>query len=108
MFPHTITIFNKDENDVYSKSQIKGVYWYGSLKRHLSGKGVEDFNEVNIVIPLIDFKDIVKGSIIVKGEYNEDISSIADLEEVNDCITVADISTNDVGSNLDNVVVRGV
>ena len=108
MFPHTITVFTKDENtDKYTRIQIEGVYWYGSDNRTLSGKGVDDGSSVTIVMPLIKFEGIEKGSLIIKGVYSDEINSKSELNSV-EYITVESISIKDVGSNIDHVTIKGV
>lgn len=103
MFPHTITVFTKDENDEYQRVVIEGVYWYGSTSRTLSNKGMDDGASVKVVVPLRLFKGIERGSLIVKGLVSE-IKSIAEL---NDYITVTSLDVNDVGSEIDHVIVQG-
>lgn len=107
MFPHKITVFTMNENEEYQKTLIDGVYWYGSNQVTKSGKGVDAGSDITIVIPKKSFKGIRQGSLIVKGTH-EDIKSKSELEGVEDCIIVESIAVNDVGSQLDNVVIKGV
>lgn len=107
MFPHSITAFTKLDDDTYERCFIDGVYWYGSTRKTLSGKGKEATASVKIVMPISKFVGIKKGSYIVKGNHN-DIESMRDLDGIENCIVVESIDLNDVGSKLDNVVITGV
>ena len=107
MFPHTITVLTKDEQEVYQRTLIRGVYWYGSRNSDLSEKGKEGSSQITIIVPLALFHGIETGSFIVKGEYKA-INSMIELEGIKDCITVNSIEINDVGSELDHAVISGV
>ena len=69
MFPDEITIFNKIENDdetTYHTKHLKNVIWYGTDNINLSGKGIVNSDDINIVIPLESLSDYKKVS-----EFNE-------------------------------------
>lgn len=107
MFPHTITVFNRESNDSYAREVIDGVYWYGERKAETSGKGIDESSFVIVIIPLEKCSGIQKESLIVKGIHS-DIESISDLNHVEDCITVVSIDKSDAGTRLDHVTVKGV
>lgn len=107
MFPHIITIFHY-ENETYHKDTVDGVFWYGNNGIKLSGKGIEETNAINIIIP----KDTLKGTeinekdYIVKGVANE-IVSFKDLKQYKDVITVFSVNDYDCNSDLDCLLVSG-
>ena len=116
MFPHTITIFGKQNLDkTYPRYVIKGVLWYGSETMIIAGKGIQNNDSINILIPknaLIennlpsDF-EITKEFRIVKGEVDNIENSITELNKYKDCIRVSSINDYDFNSNLDCILVSG-
>ena len=49
MFPHTITVYRHQDDDSYSRSVIRGVYWHGSRSQAKSDKGVDQDAAVTAV-----------------------------------------------------------
>lgn len=116
MFPHTITIFGKQNADkTYPRTVIKGVLWYGSETFIISGKSIQNSDSINVIIPKvalkennipIDFK-IEKGNRIVKGEVPNIQNSITELNSYENIIIVSSIDDNDFGSEIDSIVIGG-
>ena len=115
-FLDTITIFNK-VGESYHKHTITGVYWYGSYGLSLSGKGVVHSDEISIFIPkekMANYSEqykegsftLRKGDRIVKG-IAEDITSINELSKYQNVITIISFDINIVGSDLDNILIKG-
>lgn len=121
--PHTITIYNKlkvDDTEQYIKRVLNNVYYYGTDSVNISGKGVVESGNINIIIDgenLEDyvnyksFSDSLKYTIkpndrIVLG-VGPDITSINDLNDSIRQITVFSIDENLVGSSLDNLLITG-
>ena len=116
--PHTITIYNKF-NDKYIKNILKNVYWYGSDSINVSGKGIVDGGNINIIIDNDNLKNYVsenlydgknntytiqKGARIVLGECI-DIVSLNDIPKTFKQVTIFGINENIVGSNVDNILI---
>lgn len=127
--PHTITIYNKiviDREDKYYRTTLNNVLWYGSDTINISGKGITNSDDINIFIPVEslenykkpneyinltdeernDFFTLKKGDIVVKGE-SFDITSITDLKNYNDVITINKINDYLLGTNIDSILVSG-
>ena len=68
MFPHTITVYRYQDDDSYSRTVIRGVYWYGSRSQAKSDKGVDQEAAVTVIIPFLDV-DVQPGDLIVKSEW---------------------------------------
>lgn len=107
MFTHTITVFHY-ENETYRRSTIGGVFWYGNDGIKLSGKGIEETNSINIVVPKSALKnvEIKEKDYVVKG-FADDITSVKDLNKYKDVITVFSVNDYDCGSELDCLLVGG-
>lgn len=116
MFPHTITIFGKQNLDkTYPRYVIQGVLWYGSETIIISGKTIQNSDSINILIPkkvIIesnlpkDFK-IEKGNRIIKGKVENIESSITELNKYDNSIIVSSVDVKDFGSELDFILVGG-
>lgn len=127
MFPNEITIFNKIENDdktTYHAKYLKNVIWYGTDNINLSGKGIVNSDDINIVIPLESLSDYKKVSEfnelddksnfftlqkedkIVKGVAN-DIKSVKELSKYENVVTIKSIEENLFGSSIDNILIKG-
>lgn len=121
--PHTITIYNKlkvNDNDQYFKRVLSGVYYYGTDSVNISGKGVVESGNINIIIDGENLKDYVNyksfsdsskytvkpNDRIVLG-VGPDITSINELNDSIRQITVFSIDENLVGSSLDNLLITG-
>ena len=128
-YPHTITIYNKiveDREDKYFKFVLSNVLWYGSNNINISGKGIENSNEINIFIPKEslskyktleeyktlpneakkDYFTLCKGDLVLKGEH-DDITSIKDLNNYEDVITITKINDYLLGTDIDNILIEG-
>lgn len=118
--PHTITIYNK-HNDKYYKQKLDGVYWYGTDSINLSGKGIVESGAINIIIDGENLKKYVteteytggtekytiqKGNRIILGN-GPDITSLNELPDNIQQMTVFGIDENLVGSNIDNILIVG-
>lgn len=127
MFPDEITIFNKIENGdetTYHSKHLKNVIWYGTDNINLSGKGIVNSDDINIVIPLESLSDYKKVSEfnelddksnfftlqkkdkIVKG-VADDIKSVKELNKYEDVVTIKSIEENLFGSSIDNILIKG-
>lgn len=116
MFPHTITIFGKQNADKsYSSYVIQGVLWYGPEMIVISGKTIQNSDSINVLIPKkaiiknnlpSDFK-IEKGNRIVKGDIKENITSLVELNKHDNGIIVSSVDIKDFGSELDCIIVGG-
>lgn len=121
--PHTITIYNKlkvNDNDQYFKRVLSGVYYYGTDSVNISGKGVVESGNINIIIDGENLEDYVNyksfsdsskytvkpNDRIVLG-VGPDITSINELNDSIRQITVFSIDENLVGSSLDNLLITG-
>lgn len=121
--PHTITIYNKlkvNDNNQYFKRVLSGVYYYGTDSVNISGKGVVESGNINIIIDgenlgdyvnYKSFSDSSKYTVkpndrIVLG-VGPDITSINELNDSIRQITVFSIDENLVGSSLDNLLITG-
>ena len=110
MFPHTITLFSdKGASGVYKSTKIDNVLWYGNKGIVLNGKGIEDSDSINIIIPKEKIPENVrfkKGDSVVKG-ICEDISSLNELSNNENTITITTINNYDLGTNLDCILIGG-
>lgn len=121
--PHTITIYNKlkvDDTEQYIKRVLNNVYYYGTDSVNISGKGVVESGNINIIIDGENLEDYVNyksfsdsskytikpNDRIVLG-VGPDITSINDLNDSIRQITVFSIDENLVGSSLDNLLITG-
>lgn len=121
--PHTITIYNKlkvNDEDQCFKRVLTGVYCYGTDSINISGKGVVESGNINIIIDGDNLEDYVnyknfndnskytikQGDRIVLG-VGPDITSINELTDSYRQITVFSIDENLVGSSLDNLLITG-
>ncbi len=121
--PHTITIYNKlkvDDNEQYIKRVLNGVYYYGTDSVNISGKGVVESGNINIIIDGDNLEDYVNyksynssskytikpNDRIILG-IGPDIASINELNDSYRQITVFSIDENIVGSALDNLLIMG-
>lgn len=107
MFPHMITVFHY-ENESYQKGTIDGVFLYGNDGIKISGKGIEETNSINIIIPKksLNSVQIKEKDYIVKG-LADDITSVKDLNKYENIITVFSVNDYDCGSDLDCLLVSG-
>lgn len=121
--PHTITIYNKlkvDGTEQYIKRVLNNVYYYGTDSVNISGKGVVESGNINIIIDGENLEDYVNyksfsdsskytikpNDRIVLG-VGPDITSINELNDSIRQITVFSIDENLVGSSLDNLLITG-
>ena len=116
MFPHTITIFGKQKaNKKYPRTIIKGVLWYGSETMIIAGKGLQNNNSINVLIPRKAFEEngvpsdfkIEKGFRIVKGVIPNIQNSITELNKYDECIVVNSVNDYDFNSGLDSILIGG-
>lgn len=106
MFPHTITLIKKNSDGTYNPSRtISEVYWDESKNKRLNNKEMEKGSAVSIVAPISKESLFNLGDIVMKGIYNLNINSIAELEDY-DYSTIISKSVYDVGSSIDNVVLQ--
>lgn len=114
MFPHTITIFHheiQNGSDVYTRYVVPGVYWYGSTGISESGKGAEAVKDITIVTSPETARTYNKKwraqakDRIVKGEHPA-ISAFKELEG-KEVMTVISVTDDVIGSNVDNVTIKG-
>lgn len=121
--PHTITIYNKlkvDDTEQYIKRVLNNVYYYGTDSVNISGKGVVESGNINIIIDGENLEDYVNyksfsdsskytikpNDRIVLG-VGPDITSTNELNDSIRQITVFSIDENLVGSSLDNLLITG-
>lgn len=107
MFPHKITVFNQKEDGTYSRDVIDYAFWQGA---NSVSDGKDNQHSSNIVVILPKGKyNVSNGSIVVKGIVDS-ITTKRELEPLTmegKCITVVGITTNDCGTNIDNIVLAG-
>lgn len=109
-FPHTITIFGKVNNSKYPRDEIQGVMWYGSDGFTIDGKGIKPSGVINIIIPKSKISNkfpIVKGCRIVKGQASDIEQTINELDKYDNVITITNVTSYDVGSDLDGLLITG-
>lgn len=105
MFPHVLTIVKRNKDGGYTTIIDSGYYWRGADRRSLSNEGADKSHGIEIVCPLSKVKKIDLGDYVLKGRYNISISTIAELDDY-DYVTVVSKEVYDVGSNIDNVILR--
>ena len=118
--PHTITIYNSYAGKYYKKV-LNNVYWYGTDSINISGKGIVESGNINIIIDGSNLNDYVskekytggtdtytiqEGCRILFGE-GPDITSLSEIPETFKQITVFGIDENLVGSSIDNILITG-
>lgn len=118
--PHTITIYNKYQ-DKYYRRVLNNVYWYGTDSINISGKGIVESGNINIIIDGDNLKDYIteseyvggtnkytiqNGSRILLGE-GPVINSLSEISESFKQMTVFGIDENIVGSNIDSILIVG-
>ncbi len=116
MYPHSITIFHKNydkatDKETYERQVVDGVYWYGSKKVSIQGLGVVNSDSITICIPSENIPTIglkiAKKDIVVLGKIETEITSISELSNYEDKITVSSIDNNTIGSLVDNILIVG-
>ena len=112
MFPHSLTVSHRTEDDTYVRNIVDEAYWYGPENTALNGRGMDENHSATVVIP-IDSSckvpvNIVPGDYVLKGSDGPEIESIADLNGYKNLITVSSVDGSDVGSAIDCVVITGV
>lgn len=110
LFIDTVTIFHKAQNGSYERKIVKGCYWYGDARISNSGHGIVRDDAITVFFPKKVVEEnklkIFKEDRIIKG-IAEDITSVNELIKYEDRITVRTVNENNVGSNIDNLVVTG-
>lgn len=76
MFEQTVTFYRKDENEVYTKVVICGVYWQPRCGYDSAVQRPVD--EIQIIIPASTLPNINPGDLVISGVGN-DISRARDL-----------------------------
>lgn len=113
MFPHTITIYHHKiikGTDSYSKTILNGFYIMNGSAVSDTQKGVDSRHNITIISNSENAHSFnnkwnvaINDKIVVGAGM--DINS---FKELNDCITVTGIEINVCGSDVDNIVIKGV
>lgn len=125
MFPHTVTIYNRDKEEHYHRTVITGVLWDSSKGAVVRKTGVSSVDGLQLIIPMsaqgylkpsdwlelanktvhwtLQPRDVV---VLGKIEY-EVVKSIKELQQFDDMLTISNIDTKKFGSNLDHWEVSG-
>lgn len=110
MFPHTVTFYHhsvEHNTDVYTKTAVSGVYFYGTKTLAASGKGTESVDNMTVITSpetAAGFGsewNVFKGDRMIKGEGAE-ITSFKDFNSA-EVYTVTGIADNRAGSRVDNI-----
>lgn len=125
MFPHTVTIYNRDKEEHYHRTVIAGVLWDSSKGAVVRKTGVSSVDGLQLIIPMSaqgylkpsDWLELVDktGSwtlqprdVVVLGKIEyEVVKSIKELQQFDDVLTISNIDTKKFGSNLDHWEVSG-
>ncbi|MFV0517247.1 MAG: DUF6751 family protein [Aminipila sp.] len=125
VFPHTVTIYNRDKEEHYHRTVITGVLWDSSKGAVVRKTGVSSVDGLQLIIPMsaqgylkpsdwlelanktvhwtLQPRDVV---VLGKIEY-EVVKSIKELQQFDDMLTISNIDTKKFGSNLDHWEVSG-
>ncbi len=126
MFPHTITIYNKDRSEKYHRKVIKGVFWDSSKGSIMRKTGSTAADGLMLIIPINADKNYLKPKewleltdktghwtlqpkdvvILGKIEY-EVVKSSKELMQFDDVLTISNIDTREFGSDMDHWEVSG-
>ena len=112
MFPHSLTVYHRTEDDTYVRNIVDGAYWYGPKNTALNGRGMDENHSTTVVIPIESSRqacvNVAPGDYVLKGSDGPEIESITELGGYKNLITVSSVDVNDVGSAIDCVVITGV
>jgi len=129
MFPHTVTIYNRDKDEKYHRTVIKGVFWNSSEGAVARKTGISSADGLQLIIP---FSADMNGTylkpkewekladktghwtlqprdIIILGEINyEVVKSGSELSKLyDDVLTINNIDTRCFGTDMDHWDVSG-
>lgn len=102
MYPHTITIYHRDEND-WLRSVVSCVLWEEIRGRTMTTQGIQSGDSVAVYIPTAG-RDVTlaDGDVIVRGvcpvEVQKSIKEVKGLH-------VASVSYYDYGDDMEHMVV---
>ncbi|WP_206460235.1 hypothetical protein [Anaerovorax sp. IOR16] len=129
MFPHTVTIYNRDKDEHYHRTVIEGVIWNSSKGAVVRKTGVSSADELQLIIPLASDKEkaylkprewekltdktghwtLQPKDIVILGEIEyEVVKSGSELSKLyDDVLTINNIDTRKFGSDMDHWEVSG-
>ncbi len=128
MFPHTVTIYNRDKEEHYHRTVIKGVLWNSSKGAVARKTGMSSADGLQLIIPF----DAVQGDvytkpkewaeladknghwtlqpkdIVILGKIDyEVVKSSKELLQFDDVLTISNIDTRNFGTDMDHWEVTG-
>lgn len=127
MFPHTVTIYNKDQKEQYHRKVIKGVFWDSSKGATVRKTGVSSADGLQLIIPFSADKSYLKPKewlaledkssnwtlqprdIVILGDIDyEVIKSSSELSKLyDDVLTISNVDTRDYGGDMSHFEVSG-
>lgn len=128
MFPHTITIYNRDKEEYYHRSVIHGVFWNSSKGAVARKTGISIDDGLQLIIPFdaaqgdvytkpkewIELADktghwtLQPKDIVILGEIEyEVVKSSKELLQFDDVLTISNIDTRDFCTDMDHWEVSG-
>lgn len=127
MFPHTVTIYNKDSAEKYHKTIIEGVLW-DSIKGVVNRRtGSTSADSLRLIVPCsvknyMDYMDSEKWlllgekapfwtlkpkDIVILGSCEADIKSAKDISNLQNAMLITSVDFKKIGSKLDHFEVSG-
>ncbi|WP_027399850.1 DUF6751 family protein [Anaerovorax odorimutans] len=126
MFPHTVTIYNKDSSGQYHRKVISGVFWDSSKGAVMRKTGSTAADGLTLIIPFTADKTYLKSKewlaltdkstnwtlqpkdIVILGAIDyEVIKSSKELLQFDDVLTINNIDTRNFGTDMDHWEVSG-
>lgn len=128
MFPHTVTIYNKDKEEHYHRTVLHGVFWNSSNGAVVRKTGVASADGLQLIIPFgadedkaylkskewLDLADktgywtLQPKDIVILGKINyEVVKSSKELMQFDDVLTISNVDTRDFGSDMDHWEISG-
>lgn len=128
MFPHTVTIYNRDKEERYHRTMIHGVFWNSSKGAVARKTGMSSADGLQLIIPFSsdtnggylkpkDWAELADKTghwtlqpkdIVILGEINyEVIKSSKELMQFDDVLTISNVDTRNFATDLDHWEVSG-
>jgi hypothetical protein len=126
VFPHTVTIYNKDKTEHYHRKVISGVLWDSNRGAVARKTGSTAADGLMLIIPFNADKTYLKPKewevltdkssnwtlqpkdIVILGSIGyEVIKSSKELIQFDDVLTISSIDTRDYGGNMGHFEVAG-
>ena len=107
MFIHNCTIY-REENDVWTRTELRGVFWHDVSAENLAKSGYKDANTLELLIPhSLGFK-AKKGDMVLKGIIDYEIQNKpSELYAIGDVRIVTTIDCYDFGGSMAHDKVGG-